>query len=95
MGTFRAMDGPANEFIDRASHELRTPLTAILGYAEVLLHESAGLSDEQVKQIQAIQRNAVRLERTIADLMRAAESGVGVGAASWAQKQQRVPDMDG
>src|SRR5438094_790337 len=61
LASLPAVDRAADEFINRASLELRTPLTAILGYAEVLLHESAGLTDEQVKQIQAIQRNALRL----------------------------------
>jgi len=69
------VDRPTSEFVRQASHELRTPLTAILGYAEVLLAEPVGLSDQQVQHLEAIQRNAIRLEQTIADLLAAARVG--------------------
>jgi two-component system phosphate regulon sensor histidine kinase PhoR len=66
------------DFISNLSHELRTPLTAIRGAAETLLE--AALSDPEAarKFLQAIRRNAVRLEsllRDVSDLSRA-ESGL-------------------
>jgi len=44
------------------SHELRTPLNVILGYTDILLEESGnGLSDEQVRLLQRVDKNAREL----------------------------------
>jgi two-component system phosphate regulon sensor histidine kinase PhoR len=86
------VDRRADDFVRRASHELRTPLTSIVGYVDVLLDDAAGFSEEQVKHLQAIKRNATRLEQTITDVMAAAANGVGAGAVSWLEAQR--PDSD-
>jgi len=73
----------ADDFVSRASHELRTPLTSIIGYTDVLLDDSAGFSEDQVKQLEAIERHAaIRAHRHQAhsrkNLSRVTVSGSGV-----------------
>lgn len=59
------------EFSTMVSHELKTPLTPIKGYCEMLMEkETLGeLNHEQKDAIKEIERNAIRLERLIADIL--------------------------
>ncbi len=60
-----------DEFLSRVSHELRTPLTAVGGFAETLRsHVDLDAATRQAG-IDAISRNAQRLERLIDDLLHA------------------------
>ncbi|MEX0952467.1 MAG: HAMP domain-containing sensor histidine kinase, partial [Nitriliruptoraceae bacterium] len=62
-----------DEFLSRVSHELRTPLTAVGGFAETL-RSRTDLDPERLREgIDAIARNAVRLERLIDDLLHAGQ----------------------
>jgi len=36
-----------SDFVTTVSHELRTPLTSIYGFAETLLRQDIGFSDEE------------------------------------------------
>ncbi|MGI0048277.1 MAG: sensor histidine kinase [Nitrososphaera sp.] len=54
------------EFINIAAHELRTPIQAILGYAEVLVNSKMPSSP---KDLEAIARNAKRLQRLTEDIL--------------------------
>jgi len=45
----RELDQQKTEFVSIASHQLRSPLTAIKGYASLLLEESYGRLEEEVK----------------------------------------------
>lgn len=56
------------EFFATVSHELRTPLTAIRGFCE-LLAESDEVSGEAREFVRIVQRNALREERIVADLL--------------------------
>ncbi len=58
------------DFVANASHELRTPLSAIIGYAETL-SESGETIDSPTSQkfLGTIQREALRLQSLISDLM--------------------------
>ncbi len=64
----RQLDRLKDEFVALVSHELRTPLTSIRGYLE-LISEDDNLSDEQVRFLDTIDRNAQRLERVVGDLL--------------------------
>ncbi len=63
----RHLENVRRDFVANASHELRTPLTAIRGFAETLL--GAAASDAMRTQLEAITRNAERLEALIGDMM--------------------------
>ena len=59
-----------NEFISGVSHELRTPLTVIIGFAQVLQHGAKDtLSERQMTQLKAIERNGNHLNRLVGDLL--------------------------
>jgi hypothetical protein len=60
----KAHDKMQNEFINIASHEMKTPTQSILGYAE-LLEDSCKNSEE----VEAIKRNAERLQKLATDLL--------------------------
>jgi two-component system sensor histidine kinase VicK len=56
------------EFIDIAAHELRTPVQPILGLSDVLLSKKGDI--EQYKELlDAIKRNAKRLQRLTEDIL--------------------------
>jgi PAS domain S-box-containing protein len=61
-----------SQFVSMVSHELRTPTTSILGYTELIADEELGpVTVEQRHALDAIQRNSMRLEQLLADLMEA------------------------
>ncbi|MEU4525869.1 HAMP domain-containing sensor histidine kinase [Amycolatopsis sp. NPDC024027] len=62
------------EFLLSVSHELRTPLTAVTGFAEAIADDVAS-GDDAVRAGQTIQREAVRLERLVTDLLELARLG--------------------
>ena len=58
------------DFVANASHELRTPLASILGYVETLSENGSSLdSPTSQKFLGTIQREALRLQSLISDLM--------------------------
>ncbi|WP_182524936.1 sensor histidine kinase [Nocardioides dongkuii] len=65
-----------DEFVSSVSHELRTPLTAVLGHLE-LLGEREDLPAGVVRQLEVVQRNAVRLRALVSDLLQVAQVGDG------------------
>jgi len=66
----KQIDKIKSDFISIASHELRTPLVTIIGYVGLLLSNRIGtLSEEQIKILSVVDRNAKRLEKIIKDLV--------------------------
>ncbi|MGC3995149.1 MAG: ATP-binding protein [Propionicimonas sp.] len=72
----RESDRLQDEFVGLVSHELRTPLTGILGYVE-LLRLGGGLGEEQLSDLEVIERNAKRLQRLVSDLLLSVQLSAG------------------
>jgi signal transduction histidine kinase len=72
----RQLDSLKDEFVALVSHELRTPLTSIRGYLE-LISEDSNLTDEQLRFLETIDRNAQRLQRVVGDLLFVAQVEAG------------------
>ncbi len=59
-------------FIEDMNHELRTPLTSIIGYMEVLIGDvDSGVEPKFASSLKTVQRNALRLQLLIENLMHA------------------------
>jgi signal transduction histidine kinase len=58
-------DRMQNEFINIASHEMKTPTQAILGYSKLIQRHP----EKRDEMIQAISRNATRLQRLSSDIL--------------------------
>ncbi len=63
----READRLKDEFFALVSHELRTPLTSMLGYLDLVRDEA--LSDDATEFVDVIERNALRLQRVVGDLL--------------------------
>ena len=72
----RAVDRLKDEFVALVSHELRTPLTSIRGYLELMMDDT-NVTDEQAHFMRTIDRNAVRLQRVVGDLLFLAQVEAG------------------
>jgi PAS domain S-box-containing protein len=66
-----------DDVVATVSHELRTPITSIRGFIELLLDESSELTDEHMRMLRTIERNADQLQRVAEDLL--ADPGGGHG----------------
>lgn len=62
-----ALDQTKTEFLATVIHELRTPMANITGYTELL--QESEVTVEQRKHLDAIQRNAIRLQALADDLL--------------------------
>ena len=56
------------EFVSSVSHELRTPLTSVLGHLE-MLSDREDLPVDVMAGIEVVERNAVRLQTLVSDLL--------------------------
>ncbi|MEO9296038.1 MAG: ATP-binding protein [Nitrososphaera sp.] len=65
----RRKDKLKDEFLSMASHELKTPLTPIIGWTGALKTILGRLTPEQMAAVDTIEKNAVRLEKMITDLL--------------------------
>jgi PAS domain S-box-containing protein len=74
----RELDGLKDEFVALVSHELRTPLTSIRGYLELVLDGAPGsLDEEQERFLRVVERNAIRLQGLVGDLLFIAQVEAG------------------
>ncbi|MGH7444047.1 MAG: sensor histidine kinase, partial [Longimicrobiales bacterium] len=66
----RAASRAKSDFIGFMSHEFRTPLASIVGYADLLDHETAGpLTDAQRKQLNRLREGAWHLARLVDEIL--------------------------
>ncbi len=65
-----------DEFVSSVSHELRTPLTSVLGHLEMLC-EREELPAEVLAQLRVVERNALRLQALLTDLLHVGQDGEG------------------
>ena len=63
-------------FVASVSHELRTPLTSVLGHLE-LLTERPDLPADIARQLAVVERNALRLQALVTDLLDVARAKDG------------------
>ncbi|HEX6458076.1 MAG TPA: ATP-binding protein [Thermoleophilaceae bacterium] len=74
------------------SHDLRSPLTSIRGYVELLLDEETGaLSEDQLRFLAVVKRNAERLDSQIGDLLLLA--GIAEGTLSLQRSAVDLPRL--
>ena len=66
-----------DDVVATVSHELRTPITSIRGFVELLLDAHADLTEDQMRMLRTIERNAEHLQRVSEDLL--ADPGAGRG----------------
>jgi signal transduction histidine kinase len=66
-----------DEFVAAVSHELRTPLTSVLGFAEVLMTDSARLSNDDRELLMLLQNQAYDMSHIVEDLLVAARAEIG------------------
>jgi two-component system, OmpR family, phosphate regulon sensor histidine kinase PhoR len=82
IGELQALDERKDAFVATVTHELRTPLTSILGYTEMLADDPDDLNPAQRRGLEAILRNALRLQDTVADLLLLDPGAGRTGAAA-------------
>jgi two-component system phosphate regulon sensor histidine kinase PhoR len=76
ISDLRRADQVRRDFVANVSHELRTPLTAIRGYVEAL--QDGSVSPPQASEFLAIiDRQSLRMERLVRDLLRLARLDAG------------------
>lgn len=62
-----------DEFVASVSHELRTPLTSVLGYIEMMF-ESGELPESAAGPLRVVQRNSLRLQALLSDLLQVGQA---------------------
>jgi len=80
-----------SEFLSRMSHELRTPMNAILGFAQILEHDSKGFSNTQRANVREILDAGYHLLDLINEVLDLAK--VESGKMTLSMKQVPVDDL--
>jgi PAS domain S-box-containing protein len=73
----RDANSAKDRFLANLSHELRTPLNVVLGYTRMLRTDSAELSADRRRMLDAVERNAVAQLRIVEDLLDAQRIATG------------------
>lgn len=82
----RQLEGVRRDFVANVSHELKTPLTSIHGYSETMLSDPNLPEETRRPFLEAIHRNAVRLQRIVDDLLDLSR----IESGAWAPEMQAV-----
>lgn len=92
VARLRELDQIKNEFVSVVSHELRTPLTSIKGFTSTLLENYDEYeTEERLRFLGIIQRQAERLERLITDFLDV--SRIQQGALTLELGRVSLPDV--
>ena len=76
-------------FLANMSHELRTPLNSVIGFSRLLSKRASDrLSERELEQVAAIQRNGERLLRLVSEILDL--SKVEAGAAWSSTSSTRI-----
>lgn len=80
VSELRRLERIRRDFVANVSHELKTPLTSIRGYVETLLDGALEDDDNNVRFLEKIEKNVLRLNHLVTDLLSLAriESQAGV-----------------
>lgn len=70
ISVMKRLETMRRDFVANVSHELRTPIHLIRGFAETL--RSGPVGGDAAKYLEIIERNAVRMERIVSDLLQLA-----------------------
>lgn len=65
----KELDATKSNFLNIVSHELKTPLTAIYAYLDVIREKEDNLDSDQLKAVEAIQRNSHQLKILINNIL--------------------------
>ena len=89
----KSIDKQKDEFVAMISHELKTPMTPIKMYSSALKKPKmlGELSEKQKKAVDAISFNALRLERTVGDLLDAQK--LELGKMKFEKKEMKVEEL--
>jgi signal transduction histidine kinase len=78
VSELQSVDQAKNSFIAASSHDVRTPLTSILGNLEMLADGEAGpMPAQQARMLDAVRRNALRLQTLIEDMLTISKIDLG------------------
>jgi two-component system, OmpR family, phosphate regulon sensor histidine kinase PhoR len=83
VAELQSLDQAKASFIASSSHDVRTPLASIVGYVEMLADGEAGpVSPDQAKMLDAVARNARRLQALIEDMLTLSKIELGAFTSS-------------
>jgi two-component system OmpR family sensor kinase len=69
LAVVEASESRLRGFVSDASHEIRTPLTVIRGYVELLQGQRANASELEIRALDRIQSESLRLENLVTQLL--------------------------
>ncbi len=89
----KSVDKQKDEFVAMISHELKSPMTPIKLYSSALKRPKmlGELNEKQQEAVDAISFNALRLERTVADLLDAQK--LELGKMKFEKKEMKVEEL--
>ncbi|TRZ73385.1 MAG: GAF domain-containing protein [Actinobacteria bacterium] len=78
LGRLAELDKAKNDFIENMNHELRSPLTSIIGYVDLMIGDvDHDLEPDLAASLATVQRNAIRLQGLIANIMQISQTNFG------------------